>query len=96
MAEMTIRLRCDPATGKKDIIISLRSDEDALPLEHEQRHRALVEKLLGSGLVWASELGQVIVEREGSQESSTLPASTEAETPRRSVPQGERSVPESS
>ena len=32
MAEMTIRLRCDPATGKNDIIISLRSDEDSLPI----------------------------------------------------------------
>ena len=38
MAEMTIRLRCDPTTGKKDIIISLRSDEDALPHEHEEQH----------------------------------------------------------
>ena len=46
MAEMTIRLRCDPETGKKDIIISLRSDADALPHEHEQQHRALVDKLL--------------------------------------------------
>ena len=42
MAEMTIRLRIDPNTGKKDIIISLHSDADALPYEHEQQHRALV------------------------------------------------------
>ena len=34
MAEMTIRLRVNPETGKKDIIINLRSDEDALPHEH--------------------------------------------------------------
>jgi hypothetical protein len=64
MAEMTIRLRCDPATGKKDIVISLRSDEDALPQEHEQRHRALVEKLIDGGLLKAGELGQIVVERE--------------------------------
>jgi hypothetical protein len=63
MAEMTIRLRCDPATGKKDIIISLRSDEDSLPHEHEQQHKALVEKLIGKGLVQAGEIGQIIVER---------------------------------
>lgn len=64
MAEMTIRLRCDPETGKRDIIISLRSDEEALPHEHEQQHRALVEKLIEKGLVPASEIGQIIVERE--------------------------------
>ena len=59
MAEMTIRLRCDPATGKKDIIVSLRSDEDALPHEHEQQHKALVEKLIDGGLLKASEVGQI-------------------------------------
>ncbi|GIW82408.1 MAG: hypothetical protein KatS3mg105_4215 [Gemmatales bacterium] len=64
MAEMTIQLRCDPATGKKDIIVSLRSDEDALPQEHEQLHKKLVEKLIDGGIVAATELGKIIVERE--------------------------------
>ena len=64
MAEMTIRLRTDPATGKKDIIIDLHSDSDALPHEHEQQHRALVQRLIEGGLVKAEELGQVVVERE--------------------------------
>ncbi len=35
MAEMTIRLQIDPATGKNDIIVSVRSDAAALPQEHE-------------------------------------------------------------
>jgi hypothetical protein len=64
MAEMTIRLRCDPETGKRDIIIALESDADALPQEHEALHRRLVEKLIGSGLLTAEEAGKVIVERE--------------------------------
>src|SRR5262245_58080675 len=64
MPELTIRLRCDPGTGKKDIIIGMRSDEAALPHEHEEQHRALVEKLIGSGLVQASEVGKIVVERE--------------------------------
>jgi hypothetical protein len=64
MAEMTIRLRCDPATGKKDIVVSLESDADALPHEHEQLHRQLVDKLLQGGIIKPSELGQIIVERE--------------------------------
>jgi hypothetical protein len=82
MAELTIRLRCDPATGKKDIVISLRSDADAVPLEHEQQHRALVEKLIHGGLVTPAEVGQVIVEREE--------AETAAAAPTRSAPLGER------
>jgi hypothetical protein len=63
MAEMTIRLRNDPATGKKDIIVSLQSDADSLPHEHEQQHRNLVLKLIEKGLLTADELGQVVVER---------------------------------
>ncbi len=76
MAEMTIRLRCDPVTGKKDIIVSLRSDEDALPHEHEQRHRALVDKLIQGGIVKAGELGQIIVEREEEEGAATPSAGT--------------------
>ena len=64
MAEMTIRLIPDPDTGKKNIIISLRSDADALPHEHEQMHRAIVDKVINGGLVKAAELGQITVERE--------------------------------
>jgi hypothetical protein len=76
MAEMTIRLILDPDTGKKNIVISLRSDEDALPHEHEQMHRALVEKLINGGIVKASELGQITVEREEEEKQAAPPAST--------------------
>ncbi len=76
MAEMTIRLRCDPVTGKKDIVVTLRSDADALPQEHEQQHRALVEKLIQGGLLKATELGQVIVEREQPVAEATAPLRT--------------------
>ena len=75
MAELTIRLRCDPATGKKDIVVSLRSDADALPQEHEQQHRALVEKLIAGGLLKAGELGQVVVEREEREGEAVPPVS---------------------
>jgi hypothetical protein len=81
MAEMTIRLIPDPATGKKNIIISLRSDEDALPHEHEQMHRQLVDKLIEGGLVKNGELGKITVEREDDKEGAP-PVST--------GPQGER------
>lgn len=82
MAEMTIRLRTDPLTGKKDIVVSLHSDDDSLPHEHEQMHRALVRKLMGAGLVKAEELGQVVVEREeGIEEPATPEATPESNGP---------------
>jgi hypothetical protein len=73
MPRLTIRLRCDPATGKEDIIVSYHSDADALPQEHEQQHRALVEKLIDGGLLKASEVGRVVVERERELQPADLP-----------------------
>lgn len=67
MAEMTIRLVTDQVTGKKDIVVKLHSDEDSLPHEHEQLHRQLVEKLVEGGIAKASELGQLVLEREEEQ-----------------------------
>lgn len=77
MAEMTIRFIPDPVTGKKNIIITLRSDEDALPHEHEQQHRALVEKLINKGLLKAEEVGDIVVTREEEEGQPAAPTSTE-------------------
>jgi len=77
MAEMLILLRRDPQTGKQNIIIKLESDPDALPHEHEQMHRKLVEKVLGKGIVQAEELGEVIIEREQVEKAPPAPAGTE-------------------
>ena len=64
---MLIILRRDPQTGKQNIVIKLDSDPDALPIEHEQMHKKLVEKLIGKGLD-PEELGELIVEREDGKE----------------------------
>jgi hypothetical protein len=63
MAEVTIRLIYNLETGKKDIYIDYESDADALPLEHEQQHRQIVEKLLGKGILKPAEVGDVKVGR---------------------------------
>lgn len=89
MAEMTIRLRVDPQTKKKDIIVSLSSDEDAMPHEHEQQHRALVEKLIHGGIVKEGEIGQIIVEREESKGEWTGPLNSQTEQERQANQQGE-------
>ena len=63
MAELIIRLEIDPNTQKKNIIIKYLSDDDALPMEHEEAHRAIVDQLIEGGAVAASEVGEVTIER---------------------------------
>lgn len=50
MAEITIRFRHNPTTGKKELVIHLESDSDVLSHEHEGDHRRLVEQLIGQKL----------------------------------------------
>jgi hypothetical protein len=88
MAEMTIRLERDAATGKRNIVVTLRRDDDLLPHEHEERHRALVEKLIGQGLISAAEAGQVIVERDG--EPAATAANKQPEPQRAAQAEGSR------
>jgi hypothetical protein len=87
MPEMTIRLIRDPDTGKKNIIISLRGDEDALPHEHEQMHRALVNKVLERGLATETELGTITVERE-EEKAPAGPVSSGPQDQRQAAAQG--------
>ena len=88
MAEMTIRLRVNPNTGKKDILIDLQRDEDALPHEHEQKHRKLVERLVDGGALKASEVGQVVLSRDEIEVASEPRQAIPEETQRRSQQQG--------
>src|SRR5207237_3223267 len=78
------RFKCDwssdvcssdlPATGKKDIIVSLHSDADARPHEHEQMHRRLVDRLIEGGILKAEEAGKVVVERQEEAKAPPTPA----------------------
>lgn len=77
MAQLTLRLIVDPETKKKNVVVSYTSDSDALPEEHEDAHRALVEKLIEGGTLKASELGKIIVEREAPRQ----PNEEQAEQP---------------
>ncbi len=89
MAEVTIRLRINPETGKKDIIVSLRSDEDALPHEHEQQHRAIADKLVNGGLIKAAELGKIIVQREQDEKEPAVPTGSTPEAERKAQQAGQ-------
>jgi hypothetical protein len=88
MAELTLRLIHDPSTGKRNIVVSLRSDEDALPHEHEEQHRALVNKLIEGGVLAADEVGQLIVERQADTGDAAPEASPQSPDERRARAQG--------
>lgn len=60
MGQITIKLKFNKETGKKDILIEYESEEDATGWEHEKRHKRIVEDLVGKGLLEDEELGQVI------------------------------------
>lgn len=88
VAELLILLRRDPHSGKQNIVVKLDSDPDALPIEHEQLHRALVEKLIGTGLN-PDDLGELVVEREA-EAAPAAPPGERAETERQRAAEGPR------
>jgi hypothetical protein len=61
MAEVTLRLRVDPATGKRELVVDYTSESDALPIEHEDEHRRLAAGAVDGGLT----SGKVTVSRKG-------------------------------
>ena len=61
MPEVTLRLRVNPETGRREIVVDYTSDSDALPLEHEEEHRRLAGKVVEGGLSG----NKVAVSREG-------------------------------
>ena len=63
MPSARIRLDVDPITGKRTVTIGYESYLDALPHEHEEAHRALLQKLFEGGLVKDGDA--IVVEREG-------------------------------
>jgi hypothetical protein len=65
MATLTLRLETDPTTKKKNIWVKYESDSDALPMEHEEAHRKIVEALIAGGKVKAEDVGTITIEREG-------------------------------
>lgn len=77
MSEMTITLRCDPVTYQREIVVTLRADEDLLPNEREQLHKRLVDKLIDGGLLNAGEASPLVIERVADQHHSELPTAVE-------------------
>ena len=70
MAELVLRLRVDPATGRREVVVDYHSDSDALPIEHEDEHRRLAGKVVEGGL----HSGVVAVSREQEAPAAEAPA----------------------
>lgn len=64
MAELTITLGRDFESGKLEIKVGLKSDEDVLPSEHEHAHRRLVRTLLPQAGAGEGDDGLLEVRRE--------------------------------
>lgn len=58
-----MKLRHDPKTGRRTLVIHFESDADAMAHEHERDHRAFVEALLGVPLAGIAD--EIEVAREG-------------------------------
>lgn len=73
MAELVLRLRVDPATGRREVVVDYHSDSDALPIEHEDEHRRLAARVVEGGL----QSGRVEVTREQEAPVTEGPAAGE-------------------
>ncbi len=85
MAKVTIRLTVDPTTKKKNIVISYEDDGSALPIEHEEEHRRIVDKLIEGGAIKAGELGKIVIEREQEKAPAGVEGQQQGEPQRESV-----------
>jgi hypothetical protein len=74
MADVILRLRVDPATGKRELVIDYTSDADALPIEHEHAHRAIANRVVAGGLT-----GERLEVTRGSEPAAEATASGEGE-----------------
>lgn len=47
MARLILQLKIDPVSKKREVVIGYESESDALPMEHEDDHKALVQQVAG-------------------------------------------------
>jgi hypothetical protein len=51
MAHITLQLHIDPVSKKREVRIGYESDADALPMEHDEDHAAVVRRVVGNAPV---------------------------------------------
>ncbi len=50
-SEITLRMKIDRKTGTREYTVEYESDDDALPMEHEKRHKEIVDDLVKRGVL---------------------------------------------
>lgn len=60
MGDIYIRLRGNAATGDREVMVEYESDPDMTQMEHEQRHREIVELLIKEGTITREETDEII------------------------------------
>jgi hypothetical protein len=86
---VTLKLRHNPKTGKRDLVVEYESEDDALAHEHERDHRRFVEQLIGRSIDDLGPIGEIQLKREspaGKGEES--PQTPEAQRGTKPEPQG--------
>lgn len=72
MGGATIRLVYNLQSGRHDIYVDYDSEADALPFEHEDAHRELIQQLIGASALGEDDLGEVVVSRVSLAEKSEI------------------------
>jgi hypothetical protein len=69
MGDIIIRLRGNAKTGEREIVIHYESDDDRTPMEHEQRHREIVEMLVREGVITREDRPPIVFEEQPQAET---------------------------
>ena len=78
-----LRIRVDPVTGKRVLVVDYASDSDALPIEHEDEHRRLASKVVDGGLTAQSiEVTRAAEPAAGESAGTSEPVATPTATKR--------------
>ncbi len=62
MAHVTLQLHIDPVSKKREVRIGYTSDADALPMEHDEDHAAVVRRIVGTAAVTRVQAGEGLLE----------------------------------
>jgi hypothetical protein len=67
MSKIILTLKKNSEDGKQELLIDYESDGDALPFEHEEDHKDLVNKILESNGLNLSDMDTILVNRQAVQ-----------------------------
>ncbi|MCO4781112.1 MAG: hypothetical protein KC646_02215 [Candidatus Cloacimonetes bacterium] len=85
MSKITLTLKKNTTNGKQELLIDYESDGDALPFEHEEDHKELVNKILESNGLNLSDIDGIQLNRQPVQIQSDDVKVEEAQAERKTI-----------